>query len=210
MSFDLNGRYQSLPTGDGILMKDLSFGEGYIQGKIGTRRLTNLPSEEIRGDEIPLELEENACLFEPVHFVLFGTSVLTIEYNHFGPRPSALKRYLQEKGDSELERVEILPILRHDVANILRQAGGVTLFEIAIQRDGINQVEELDSDLASALNAAARTSPSAEQVEIVLRTKPHKRDNINLGFLNRIAQWISRPDNLHICKRLKIKTINLS
>ena len=101
-----------------------------------------------------------------------------------------------------------MPILRHDVAKLLRQAGGVTLFEIAIQRDGISQVEELDSDLASALNAAARTSSRAEQVEIVIRTKPHKRDNINLRFLNRIAQWISKPDNVHICKRLKIKTIS--
>lgn len=208
MSFDLNGRYQSLPTGDGIVMKDISFEGGNIQGKIGTRRLTNLPSEEIGGDELLLELEENACLFEPVHFVLFRTSVLAIEYNHYGPRPSTLKRYLQEKGNSELERVELLPILRHDVANLLRQAGVVTLFEIAIQRDGINQVEELDSDLHSALNAAARTCSRAEQIEIVLRPKPHKRDSINLRFLNRIAQWISRPDNVHICKKLKIKAIS--
>ncbi|PLS80774.1 hypothetical protein CYG49_04070, partial [Candidatus Saccharibacteria bacterium] len=72
------------------------------RGSIARLRLNGLPSlgQLHARDTRLLQVAEDEGLVETTHFIFFKTSgILAIEYNHYGPRASALDSHLNAKAN---------------------------------------------------------------------------------------------------------------
>jgi len=75
----------------------------------------------------PLNLRDNEGLFEPSHFVIFDGKIIGAEYNHYGVRQINSKLewlindYLTQNTLADIKRVEIKPILKKEVYDLIEK-----------------------------------------------------------------------------------------
>jgi hypothetical protein len=93
-------------------------------------RRDNLPAVERAGSLSDLPIDEDAGLAEPTH-ILFGPGdIVAAEYNHFGPRISALGTYLRRKLE---RRVDFATYVQAEVLAQLDRLGDIRLVELTAQ-----------------------------------------------------------------------------
>ena len=130
-----------------------------------------------------------------------------MEYNFYGPRATSLRSYIPRVlRDALLAEIELL--LRGDVQETLRRTGELTLLHVAIHRDGIEHMEQLDSSLASAFETVEKVGGRAERLEIIMRRGTHSKEFIHPRFMDRLPQWLRRGENRDITHTFKIRAIN--
>lgn len=201
------GRYVDRSDGNQLSMTVDAADDNAIWGKIGTRRLTNLPMMETEGIETPLNMPARSCLFEPSHFILYSDNVLGMEFNFYGPRPSSLPFYLQYLTQNYLN-ASIIHLLRKDVRDKLTKLGEISICRIAIHRDGVARVREFSSYLGGSF-AAMRDGSNAEFLEITLRGNGRKNPISSLGFAMRnMVDWIRYPENRNVVETLEVKGVD--
>jgi len=203
MPFDKNGRYLQLSDGNmwSICIDSIN---SPLKVRIGTIRKKGLPMMERHGQTSPLTIPPDAGLYEPMHFIVFPNNVVGFEYNFYGPRPGSLKYYLPKKLPNLVDEVELVPLTRRDVHDLLSRIGEVRVFRLKIHRDMGELLKELDDNLPDAIEAAKHAS-DAEYIEIVFRSKKYSRHGINIPFLNRLASWLSRSEVRAAVDTLKIR-----
>jgi len=207
LEFNENGRYLSF--GEGHLLSIYFDSLTYpIKGKLGTIRKKGLPLIEQRGHTNPLTIPSDAGLFEPMHFVLFDNNVVGFEFNFYGPRPGSLKTYLENKAENQIDDVELFPLMRSDVQDLISRIGEVRVFRFKAHRDIKQYLRDLDDNLFDAFDAIQRMG-DAQQIEVVLRPESHSRESINVNFLNRLYSWITRQETRALTETLKITAFDL-
>jgi len=111
-----------------------------IKGKMGLTRMTALPSVDKKGNKTPLQIDIDAGIYEPTHFVLFPNNIVGCEFNFYGPRPSAFKFYLNEK---EKIKIEMRHILNKEIYKRLTKIGIVKRLELKCHRNILKYTDEL-------------------------------------------------------------------
>jgi hypothetical protein len=132
------------------------------------------PLDEIMGDEA-------FDIAEPTYFALFPEGILGFVYNHPGPKPRHLIRYLDELTNIE---ADAWPIPRPDALMAVEQAGGVKAFSIKIPTAGVSALR--DTTLADALRLA--DTMQAGDIEITL----HARGDAQRQRLAQRVQEVAR------------------
>ncbi|HIP48713.1 MAG TPA: hypothetical protein EYG92_07095 [Lutibacter sp.] len=92
-------------------------------------RKSDLPLKfDINNKDIsPLNLTNNEGLFEPSHFVIFDGKIIGAEYNHYGVRQINSKlewlinKYIKRNTLTDIKRVEIKPILKKEVYDLIEK-----------------------------------------------------------------------------------------
>jgi len=203
MPFNEDGRYFQLNDGNMWSMYVDSTNLP-LKARIGTIRKKGLPMMERRGQTSPLTIPPDAGLYEPMHFMIFQNNVVGFEYNFYGPRPGSLKFYLPKKVPNLVDEVELVPLIRRDVHDLLSRIGEVKAFRLKIHRDMGKLLRDLDDNLPDAIEAAKHAS-DAEYIEIVFRARKYSRHGINIPFLSRLADWLSRSEVRAAVDTLKIR-----
>ena len=176
-----------------------------IKAKIGLRRVNNLPYKEKGGRESPLKLPDGSCLYEPSHFVLFKNNVLGMEYNHYGPRASALKEYLLAKNTERVQRLTLLPLLNPDVVKKLKSFETISLFRMSVHRDAIRQIR-FSQSLREAFEVCSKAT-EAEKIEVIFRSARKKKyaKAKNAIDAKEIASWLIDSRNIEDLDKLAVK-----
>lgn len=179
-----------------------------IRGRYALSRRSSLPELETNGILKPLTIPANSGLAEITHFIYFPEKeILGVEFNFFGPRANSLKIYLAEKSrimDTPFEYIDLNPILNRDLDILLQDIGEINLFQMEVARNELSITEELDRDLYSAFETAAKVS-DAESVEIILRKKKYSRGGFPLPFSkDSIKELLSIGDNRQKINKMKV------
>ena len=203
LPFDENGRYFLLDDGNmrSMYIDSTNFP---LKARLGTIRKKGLPLMERKGETEPLTIPSDAGLYEPMHFVIFPNDVIGFEYNFYGPRIGSLKSYIASKACDLVEEIELVPLIRHDIRELLSRIGEMRVFKLRVHRDMESYLRELDDNLPDALKALKQTT-DAEYIEIVLKSKQYSRSSINVSFVNRLVNWLSRPEVRVGVEDLKIR-----
>lgn len=166
-------------------------------------RREDLPSMEVGGQITDLQLAEDAGLAEGIHIRFFPQSVVGILYNHFGPRPTRVADYLNQRSGLG-DRVSLHPLIRTDIVGALQQYRDITILDMSVPVGEIDVIEQRDRGLASALQAA-------EQIATMRNIELRVRLDRAPGVTNRVRDLITRlfrrgaTDSF---RRLKIKGLN--
>ncbi|ADD02673.1 hypothetical protein TthWC1_1683 [Thermoanaerobacter thermohydrosulfuricus WC1] len=195
--FDSSSRYYQVQDGNVLFVTiDSEYSKKtHIYGKAIISRKTLLPELERNGKLQPLTkiIPPNSGLAETSHFIYFPEkNILGFEMNYYGPRPSQLAVYLQNKANDIIKSVILRPILNLDVEEKLEKLKEIALLSIEVRRNGVFVLQQLDENLYKAFEAAASFS-EAETVEIVLRKKRY----VKKGFIiDQIEQFKKRIINI--------------
>ena len=190
LSDDIDGRYLPMKEGNSRCV-NLESTDIPLKGIYGTKRESGLPLMDVSGDRAPLEMPEGGGLYEPMHFVIFPENVVGCEYNSHAPRIESLKTYLPKKASEILDNVELFPLMKKDVAREISRMGRIRLFDLSIHKDMSEHLRILDDNLIDKLNTALEDNRYTDVLEIILKPKDTRRGWINLGFLNRIPQFLA-------------------
>lgn len=192
LPFNDAGRYQ--------LLKEENKRSMYIDSSIspfrirlGNIRLTGLPNVEAGGQISPLAIPRDSGLYEPMHFMVFPNNVVGFESNFYAPRPPSLSYYLLNRASGIVNDIELLPLIRHDVAEILSRIGEIRSFRLRVNRDMVQYMADLNNNLSDAFNVL-RQGTDAETIEVVLRCERHSSNGIHIPFLGRLPTWLARPE----------------
>ncbi|WP_203289125.1 hypothetical protein ACK1LH_19680 [Metabacillus indicus] len=204
-----DSRFKYHSNGDVTFLIDAHIDSEVIKGKFAISRRSALPELETGGQLKPLDIPINSGLAEITHFIYFPKQkVIGVEFNFYGPRASSLKNYLLEKSNlcsMPFEYIELNPILNQDLDVTLQDVGEVNLFTMEISRNELGVVNELNQDLHSAFEAAAKVSEDAESVEVILRKKKYSRGGFRFPLSkNKLKEFLSIGDNRQAINRLKI------
>lgn len=200
-------RYRELNDGRSWAM-DISgpISDGKINLIMGTKRNVGLPQIEENGKRKPLKLSGSQGLFEPSHFSIFNNNVLGMEYNLYGPKTAAFKDYILKKADSLIDDVEITPIPRSDLDNLINSLGEVRLFDIAILPEFVEQIKKLDENLHAAFKQMKSFNHS-RKIELVLKPSEESQSGIE-RFLGNFKQHKKDEELTDSLEKLKVKARN--
>ncbi len=206
LPFDEHGRYSKLPSGN-LLSMFVDSTNKPIKFRIGTIRKRGLPVIEKKGVTNPLILAADEGLLEPVHVMIFDKNVIGFEANFYGPRIGNLPNYLYQKTIDLIDKIEVKPIIRKDILQMLSRVGEIKVFSISFQRDMDKYLKDLDKNLIDAIKGIKKGT-DAPYIDIVLKHKPHSRKGIKISFLKdkpRVAKWLSKPEVIEGLDKFKIK-----
>lgn len=203
----LKSRFKYYLNNDVCFLNDIKVQNIGLKGRFALSRRSALPELESRGILKPLNIPADSGLAEITHFIYFTEKkILGVEFNFHGPRTNSFKNYLIEKSRNfhqPFEYIEALPILNQDLDLLLQDMGEISLLQMEIARNELSIIEELDRDLYSAFESAAKVS-DAESVEIILRKKRYSREGFSLPFSKRkLKEMLSFGDNRQKLNKLK-------
>ena len=167
-------RYMESLDGEALLL--FRDGGGYYPRLRFCRvRRNALPQLEWRGfvRDVPAADEEG--LVETVHLVLFPGNVVGVEYNHNGPRVSALGRYLQVKSGGLVPAVLFSPIFRADVFAQLNRLEDIRWIFLRASRGNAGLIRQSDRSLGAVFDAALGASDEVERIEVRLTVSLQQR-----------------------------------
>lgn len=203
-------RYMYLPNNDVCFLEldSIDAKKGRIMGKMALSRRSALPELEQQGTLTSLNIPPNSGLAELTHFVYYPSKdIIGIEFNFYGPRSSVFRDYIQEKSKHYSKPVHFIrlnPILNLDVEQTLQRIGEVNMLQIELDKNSLFVIEELDTNLKKAFEAAAEVTES-ETVEIVFRKKKYKREGFVFPFLkSKIIDFLKNDGNRESLSRFKV------
>lgn len=136
-------------------------------------RSDNWPYFSRQGQVTPLDVMiadagDDDGIADVTHFGMFPGNILVVVYNHFGPRASALGRYLHDKVGVN---VDFRPVVRDDMLETLQNAG--TVRRLTVKFPGIQApaIREAGGFGADAAELAEEIPDTDVTVEFVLKGK---------------------------------------
>jgi hypothetical protein len=174
--------------------------------RLAVIRREGLPWVEEQGALKALQIPETAGLVEQIHIRCFGDDIVGCDFNFYGPRLTALGRYLREKGGPSAQRVDFEPLVREDVIALMNQYGGLRLFNLRIHRSYLAALKEIDESLAAAFQAQEQLS-KAEELEITLRPKAYSRGTLGKTMLKRAKQLARHQDVGSLASRFRVEML---
>lgn len=177
-----------------------------LMAMIGNKRLTGLPSMDLDGTISPLPIPEKAGLYEPMHFMIFPRNVIGFEYNFYGPRISSLSTYIPDKAPGLVDEVELLPLLRTDIDELLSKTGEIKSFQLAVHRNMGEHLRIIGDNMFDAFDALKKSDYS-EVIEIVLRFEKYSRKGIRMPFKNTLSRFLGEAKD--DVDKIKIRAENL-
>lgn len=189
LPFNNDGRYFKLDGGN-LRSMYVEHDELPFKGIFGTIRKAGLPLLEEMGTTSPLDIPPDAGLYEPMHFMIFPNNVIGFEYNFYGPRINGLKEYLPKKAPSLVDNVELTPLMRTDIRELISRMGEIKLFRIGIHRNMGDHLRIINDNLHDAFNKLKEADYS-EVIEIALRPEKYSRNSIRIPFINRLPPFLS-------------------
>lgn len=187
LPFTEQGRYLQLPGGNALSCW-VDSTRSPQRMRLATIRRTGLPHLEEGGELSPLQISERTGLYEPIHIVFFPRNIVAAEFNFYGPRASQLGRYLIAKANAPATTT-VDPLLRRDVTDQLRRLQDIRVFDLKVHASYTDTLSQLNDDLGSAFEAAARVG-EAQEVQVVLQPQPYSRNSLSqrlLGIVRRLA-----------------------
>jgi hypothetical protein len=155
-------------------------------------RRADLPLFEEDGDLSPLPISQKAGIAESIHVIFFEDGIVGAEFNFYGPRIGRLSRYLQRQCEF-CPSFTFVPLLRLDAAEALRRMRSISMLKLRIIPSYISAIESADDSLANSFRAAFQVGES-EEVELVLRPRPHSRTSLSERMLFTVRQLAERDD----------------
>lgn len=189
LPFTNDGRYFKLDGGN-LRSMYVEHSELPFKGIFGTIRKAGLPLLEEMGTTSPLDLPPDAGLYEPMHFMIFPNNVIGFEYNFYGPRINGLKEYLPKKAPNLVDEVELIPLMRTDITELISRMGEIKLFRIGVHRNMGDHLRIINDNLHDAFNKLKEADYS-EVIEISLRSQKYSRRSINIPFINRLPNFLT-------------------
>ena len=187
------------------IQKDKLFVTDSIKVIMGKIRKDDLPSREEKGGIYPLKLPKDSGLYEPMHFMVFPDNVAGFEYNFYGPRADSLKSYIPKKVPTLVNKVEMTPLMRRDIAERLSQIREIRLFRLKVHKDMGGYLRDLDGNLSKAFDALKQLEDKTESIEIILRSERASETGITIPFVKRLTKWLSRPEVIEGVNILKMR-----
>ena len=201
-----NGRFYQVGE-ENFLSTVIDSTSNPIKFRFGITRKGGLPLIEENGPPIPLQLAENAGLYESIHVVIFDHGIVGAEYNHFGPRLPKLHEYLSSKFPDLVDNVEVAPIIKPGIDAEIARMGGVKMFRLKLNKDIISLARNLDSNIFDAFNSMKAIHNQIEDVEIILRAKPRHSFNLD-NIKRRIPDWLDNSDVQSGIEQFKMAAID--
>jgi hypothetical protein len=146
-------------------------------------RRENLPAVERAGSLSDLPIAADAGLAEPTHIILGPRNVVVAEYNHFGPRISALGYYLRVQLD---RRIDFATYVQSEVLEQLDRLGDVRLVELTAQPSESYR-QSLAGDMVWGAVEQAGQIEETKAVGVHLTARPGSRE-----FTARVKESIRR------------------
>lgn len=187
LDFTEQGRYLQL-SGGNALSCWVDSTRSPQRMRLATIRRTGLPHLEEGGELSPLEISERTGLYEPIHIVFFPKNIVAAEFNFYGPRASRLGQYLIAKANAPAATT-VAPLLRRDIMEQLRRLQDVRIFDLKVHASYTETLSQLNDDLGSAFEAAARVG-DAQEIHLVLQPQAYSRNSLSqrlLGIVRRLA-----------------------
>lgn len=210
---NLNSRYYINTDGNMLYTNIININEFHIEGQFVLSRKRNFPDIETDGNLSPLveRIPANSGLAEISHFIYFKNSnIIGYESNFYAPRATALCYYVPIKSDM-ITTMNLTQKLNMDADRKLDETDEISFFDIAIGRNHLNLVRNMDENLYFALESAARMSDDAEVLEVVLRRRKRSRGKFSWLNLNKenIKTVLRDPDSRVALERLIIRSETL-
>lgn len=197
-----NGRYLVDPSDQTreTLLLSSNVSEGKLYGQIAHVRRGARPSIEKKGTGKVRSIEELTAddgIVEVTHFVLYlEDKIIAVEYNHHGPRAKSIAYYLEAKARDLVDSVDLKYVTNRDFQTRLGQMdpNGIRMLQIKIPVNRLEQVQNIDEDIFSAMKTVEKIGQS-EEIEIMLRPKKRSRATIDvIGRLRSIGEKLRGVD----------------
>ena len=168
-------------------------------------RRNGLPQLEQQGEVRNLAIDGDAGLVETTHVVFFPNNIIGADYNHYGPRPSRLGRYLATKGGAFTTNITFRHLVREDAASQLNRLGEIRLIDLSMRTSYRRIVEMVDSSIADAFEASHRAFGEPETVQIVVKFPAHSRAAILEKFMGPLRKLAGLEDLQENAKRVHVR-----
>ena len=186
-----------------------------IRACMATVRMRDLPLKYLveRGEVTPLDLTDADGLYEPTHFVVFpmvrGYNVIGFEMTGYGPRPSALKLYMTTILGAYVDDIQLVPLLRRDISEMINRIGRVDSFTMSIARDLDAELEALGRNTRRMFQLLKEDNPDTQYFTIQLKPEKYSRAGLHIPLLQRLPDFISREEVRPHVRTLKAQGRNV-
>jgi hypothetical protein len=153
-----------------------------VKGKLSFFKSGDFPTviKKNSTTNYPLLLLPDEGLCNTTHFIYYPErKLIAVEYNHSGPRISALKRHLAEKAPPEYG-IDFLPVMKSNMIESLRKLKNIKLVDIKVSVTMLDQTKYFDESIYDALDNA-RKFGGTETVELKLSSGRKNSSILNLS-----------------------------
>ncbi|HSQ60881.1 MAG TPA: hypothetical protein VLT84_10710 [Acidobacteriota bacterium] len=123
--------------------------------------------------------------------IFFPDNIVGSDFNFYGPRLSRLSQYIASKNEG-LE-IEFEPLLRADIAEQLADLRDVRVLRLRGRASLAASVRRASQSLSEAFEAATQAG-DAEDIEVVLRMRPHSRRALGAQVLRAVRRMAGMDD----------------
>ena len=116
---------------------------GQTRLRMGLIRRSGLPRVEDAGRVLPLAIASTQGLVEQTHLVFFDKGIVGGEFNFYGPRPSRLADYLEQKVP-HFPRISLDILLNRDSTEQLAHLRDVRLIDLRLRKDYVDVLADAD------------------------------------------------------------------
>ena len=192
-----------------------NFNSDRLLYRISKIRNKNLPLIFDIKDKItsPLDLDKYQGLFEPSHFVVFEGKIIGAEYNHYGVRNidsklmKLINNYLRQNTIEDVKRIEIKPILKKEVYDIIEKFEEIRSIKISIATNYAKLLANEDPFSYGQIFSAAEMVDDMK-LQLIFSIGKGKKDGNPIKFekiLKSVKKLLSRDDSRKNIDRLDIR-----
>lgn len=169
--------------------------------RFGVTRRTSLPPTERAGVLADLNLPPDQGLSELIHCVFLDNSVVGIEFNHYGPRPSRLASYIQEKIN---ESVKFVSLINRHTAEQLARYNALTHFQLKVKSAVIDDIRQANETVGGLLENIASYG-GVEDVEVRIGAKARSDTILDGRILRGVRALFRNFTEWNDVKKLRVK-----
>jgi len=197
--------------------RSFSFNSNYLLYQISKIRNKDLPIIfDIKNKILlPLYLNKYQGLLEPSHFVVFKGKIIGAEYNHYGVRNinsklmKLINNYLKQNTYEDIKKVEIKPILKKEVYDLIEKFVEIRNIEISIATNYARILIQDDPTIYEQIFSAAKVVDDDMKLQLTFSLGKGKKEGNPIKFgkiVEPIKKILLRDDIDNIKKNIdKIK-----
>lgn len=161
----------------------------------------------------PLDLDKYQGLLEPSHFVVFKGKIIGAEYNHYGVRNinsklmKLINHYLKQNSIGDIKKVEIKPILKKEVYDLIEKFEEIRSIKISIATNYARLLAKEEPYSYGQIFSAAKMVDDMK-LQLIFSLGKGKKDGNPIKFkkiLKLIKKLLSRDDSKKNVDRLDIR-----
>lgn len=185
-----------------------------VSGKLLYIRMDSFPELMNTSDDKirDIEAHEDEGIIETSHFILSFSKkplILSLEFNQYGPRVSALTFYLEHflLKSGVACKIDFNPLVRDDLPSYKQRINRISLVLAKVHKDNVKRINEFDVELFDAIATASNLS---ETEYVTLQLKYDYRQvtdtpRIKAKVMNIISNLIANKDLHSVFSRLIVK-----